>query len=140
MICIDASVFVSAVRETEEYYAASRQFLQRVREQAVDVVCPALILPECAAAIARPTNDSALAEEIVDLVEHFAGLRLVALELPLTRRAAQIATAHRLRGADAVYVAVAEVFGVPLIAWDNEILRRAPAIVPTMTPTEWMAK
>jgi predicted nucleic acid-binding protein len=140
VICVDASVFVSAVREAEEYYAGSRQFLQRVREQAVDVVCPTLILPECAAAIARATNNSALAEGIVDLVESFAGLRLVSFELSLARRAAQIATAHRLRGADAVYVAVAEMFGISLVAWDNEILRRAPAVVPTMTPIEWLAK
>lgn len=141
MTCtIDASVFVTAARTEEDRYAVSREFLQQVRAQVVNVVCPTLVLPECAAAIARPTSDSVLAEEIIALVESFDGLRLTALELPLARRAAQIATTHRLRGADSVYVAVAEEFTAALVTWDTEMLQRAQAVVPTMTPAEWMEK
>ena len=141
MTCtIDASVFVAAARESEEHYTISRRFLQRVRAQAVPVVCPTLVLPECAAAIARPTHDSVLASELVLLVESFVGLQLAALELSLARRAAEIATEHRLRGADSVYVAVAESFSATLVTWDTEMLQRAPAVVPTTTPAEWMEK
>ena len=135
---IDASVFVAAVRLEEEQYAASREFLQQVRAQTTDVFCPCLVLPECAAAIARPTGDTALAEELTILVESFPRLHLVALDLPLAHRAVQIATAYRLRGADAVYAAVAEAFGATLIAWDAEMLKRALAVVPTLTPAQWI--
>lgn len=134
---IDASVFVAAVRLEEEYYAASRGFLQQVRMEAVTVFCPTLVLPECAAAIARPTDDVALVRELIALIEGFPGLHLVALELPLAHRAAQIAMTYHLRGADSVYVAVAETFNATLITWDAEMLRRSSAIVPTLTPTEW---
>jgi predicted nucleic acid-binding protein len=137
---IDASVFVAAVRMEEEHYAVSRRFLHYVRAQAVNVFCPNLVLPECAAAIARPTGDSALAEELVALIESFLGLRLVTPELPLARRAAQIAIAHRLRGADSIYVAVAEVSNSLLITWDAEMLERGPAVVPTITPAQWLAE
>ena len=53
--------------------------------------------------------------------------------------AAEIAISYRLRGADAVYAAVALEFGTTLVTWDGEMLQRAPAAVPTMTPTDWLA-
>jgi predicted nucleic acid-binding protein len=72
---------------------------------------------ECAAAIARPTGDSSLAEELVAIVEDFPGINLVSLDLPLAHKAAQIAVSYRLRGADAVYVAVAEAFNCRVISF-----------------------
>jgi predicted nucleic acid-binding protein len=44
------------------------------------------------------------------LIEDFPGIKLISLDLSLARRAAQIAIEHRLRGADAAYVAVANAF------------------------------
>jgi len=137
---IDASVFVAAARAEETQYAASLEFLKQVQEQKVDVFCPALVLPECSAAIARQTGVPALAERLVLLIESFAGMRLIALSLPLARRAAQIAAVHRLRGADSVYTAVAEECAATLITWDVEMLQRSPDVVPTLTPAEWMEK
>jgi len=136
---IDASVFVAAARAEEKQYAVSLAFLKQAQEQGVDVFCPALVLPECSAAIARRTGLPALAEKLVLLIESFAGLRLIALSLPLARRAAQIAAAHRLRGADSVYTAVAEECAATLVTWDAEMLQRSSAVVPTITPTDWIA-
>jgi len=106
----------------------------------VTVFCPTLVLPECAAAIARPTGDAAWVEELTRLIESFPSLHLVPLDLPLARRAAQIAAIHRLRGADAIYAAVAETFNATLITWDAETLQRGPAIVSTLTPAEWVER
>jgi predicted nucleic acid-binding protein len=135
---VDASVFVSAVRAEENYHLISRQFLQLAQTEAIVIFCPVLVLPECAAAIARPTGNAALVEELIALIENFPNLHLVSLDDILARRAAQIAVAQRLRGADAVYTAVAEMFQTTLTAWDTEILQRAPAIVPTLTPAGWI--
>lgn len=121
---LDASVFVASARSLEAVYATSREFLRKIRAQSVDLFCPHLILPECAAAIARPTGDAALAAEVVTLIEGFPGLHLVALGAPLARRAAQIAALYRLRGADAVYIAVAEAFNATLVTWDLEMAER----------------
>ena len=103
-LTVDASVFVAASRVDEPHYAASRQFLQQVRARHRTLYCPTLVLPECAAAIARPTSDGALAEELVSLVENFPHLHLVPLDLPVARRAAQVARDYRLKGADSVYI------------------------------------
>jgi len=135
---IDASVFVTAVRTGEQYHTDSRQFLQQAQAEAVTVFCPTLVLPECAAAIARPTGDTTLIEELATVIEDFPNLYLVALETSLARRAAQIATLYRLRGADSVYVAVAETFNATLVTWDVEMLQRASAAVSTSTPIEWV--
>ncbi len=135
---IDASVFVAAVRPEEDYHTVSRRFLHQARVEAVSALCPTLILPECAAAIARPTGDETLAEELVGLIEAYPGLHLVPLSPQLAHRAAQIAAAHHLRGADAVYIAVAEEFGASLITWDLEMLNRGSSVAQTMTPREWV--
>jgi len=71
------------------------------------------------------------------MIENFPGIELVSLDISLARRAAQIAVDHRLRGADAVYVAVADAFDAAMISWDQEMLKRCPVAVETMTPVEW---
>jgi predicted nucleic acid-binding protein len=49
-------------------------------------------------------------------------------------RAARCALDLRLRGADAVYVAVAHSLQVPLITWDREQLTRAAGRIAVRTP------
>jgi len=103
----------------------------------MEVYCPTLALAECAAAIARQTSDPYLARELVGMIEELPGKKLISLDLSQARRAAQIAVEYRLRGADATYVAVADAFDAALISWDQEMLKRCPAAVATMTPEGW---
>jgi predicted nucleic acid-binding protein len=132
---IDASVFVASVRYDEPGYLTSREFLREA--QAYEVYCPALVLTECAAAIARQTDDPTLAEEIVYIIEDFPAINLISLDHQLARKASKIALMNRLRGADAVYAAVAAVFDAVLISWDQEMLKRCPQTVKTISPDEW---
>ncbi len=74
--------------------------------------------------------------DLVQFVEQLPDVQLIPLDRPLTRRAAQMAAQHRLRGADAVYVATAEAQDATLITWDAEMLDRA--VVATLTPSEWL--
>ena len=140
ILTIDASVFVAAARPQEMHYEISRQFLRQVRSLDATVFCPTLVLPECAAAIVRPTADVALAEELVALIAGFPGLRLVSLDPPLAHQAVQVAVHHRLRGADSVYVAVANAATATLITWDDEMLDRGASVVTTRTPQQWMVE
>ena len=135
---IDASVLVAVARAPETHHATSIDFLRRVEEQAANLFCPTLVLAECSAAIARQTDRPILAERMVTFIERLPNLLLIPLDIPLARRAAYLAIAHRLRGADAVYIAVAEAFGATLITWDAEMLQRGPAAVMTITPSVWL--
>lgn len=132
---IDASVFVASARSDEPNYLHSRRFLREMFSQ--EVYCPTLVLPECAAAISRQTNNPSLAQELVSIIEDLPGVNLISLDRPLARRAAQIAVEHRLRGADAVYVSVAVEYEAMLISWDREMLERCPPAVATMAPDQW---
>ncbi|MDD4652057.1 MAG: type II toxin-antitoxin system VapC family toxin [Methanothrix sp.] len=135
-LTIDASVFVSAARPSEKQYPLSYRFLHRVKGSRI--FCPTLVLAECGAAIARPIGDSRLSRRLVNLIKHFPGMTQVALDLPLAFRAAEIAIENRLRGADAVYVAVAEDFDSVLVSWDEEMLERCPESVLAMSPEQWL--
>jgi predicted nucleic acid-binding protein len=132
---IDASVFVASARYDEPGYLISREFLREAQDY--EIYCPSLVLAECAAAIARQTDDPSLAEELVCIIEDFPGINIISLDLPLARKASTIALRNRLRGADAVYAAVAVVFDAILVSWDQEMLKRCPETVKTISPDQW---
>jgi len=115
-------------------------FLARATELRAECFCPTIVLPESAAPIARATGSTRKAAELIRAIYRLPRLRLVDVNVRLAHRAAEIAMAQRLRGADSVYVAVAEASGSTLITWDAEMLERAPAMVPTMTPADWLSQ
>ena len=67
-------------------------------------------------------------------LQDFPGLTLVPIDDQLAEHAGEIAATFRLHGADALYVAVAEVQRLGLTSWDNEVLTRGGQLVPTMRP------
>lgn len=139
MVTIDASVLVAAGARDDPAHSASLAFLQAVIDAGRAIHQPTLSLVEVAAAIARRTNDDALARE--------AGLRLLQLprlvvhplDLELAAEAAALAGQLRLRGADAVYAATARRGGVVLVTLDDQVRTRTAPIVASMTPAEWLA-
>jgi predicted nucleic acid-binding protein len=135
---IDTNVFVASARFEEVHHAVSLLFLDQVQLGNWHVYCPSLVLPESAAALVRATDDPLLANELVTLIVTFPNLYLESLTLELAQRAAQIAIAQHVRGADAVYLAVAEMSEAMLVTWDREIRDRGQAVVNTMTPQEWL--
>jgi predicted nucleic acid-binding protein len=48
--------------------------------------------------------------------------------------AAEIASTYRLRGGEALYVAVAYQFQVPLVSWDDEQLSRVVGYIKAYRP------
>lgn len=137
MICIDASVFVSSARPSEASHHASSVFLHVVQAESLPLCAPLLVLPEAAAAITRNTGRAEQGYQLVQSIRSLIHLQLVPLEEQLAQRAAEIASHHRLRGADAVYVAVAEARQATLVTWGQEMLHRAAALVPARTPDAW---
>ncbi len=138
-ITIDASVFVAAARPSEPHYAESRAFISEAQKIYVEVVCPTLTLPECSAAVARRTGNIGLALGVVTMIAGWPGLQLIDLTVARAHRSARIAADQRLRGADSIYVAVAEEYAATLITWDSDMLQRGAVLVTTMTPADWLA-
>ncbi len=137
-LVIDASVFVAAARAPEVHHADSVLFLQQAEKEGANFFCPTLVLAECSAAVARQTSDSSLTERTVASIERLPHLYLVDLDSALAHQAADIAKTQRLRGADAVYAATAQVAGATLLTWDAEMLERGAKVVQTTTPARWL--
>ena len=87
----------------------------------------------------RPTGSALLTQRATVSIQTLPGIVFVPLTAARAEEAARVATYLRLRGADAVYVAVAQEFGTTLITWDAEMLMRGAQTVPVMTPSDWLA-
>ncbi len=136
MYVVDASIWVSRFVPADAHHVASRAWLTGAVEAGSLLVAPALLLPELAAAIARRTGRADLASRAVELLARVSVARLVAVDREVAQEAARLAAGLRLRGADAVYVAVAAGLGMPLITWDREQLERASSRVRALTPAD----
>lgn len=129
-VVVDASVWVSVLVADDEHHTASVAWLARQIEAEVFLVGPTLLLVEVAAAIARRTGDQVLAAAALAQLGLFPLLRLHSVDEDLAAAAAALAGTLRLRGADAVYGALARHLDVPLVTWDNEQIARAGAVRP----------
>ncbi len=122
---VDASVLVAANSGHESAHGVARLWY----EQAIrsDLAAPAIVLAEVAAAISRATGNESLAESVVaNLVR--SPINFVAVDQELAAEAATIAIRQRIRGCDAIYVALAARLARPLVTFDGEQLSRsAPA-------------
>lgn len=137
-LVVDASVILAAARETERGYEASDRFLAGLATLKDSVYCPALVIPECAGAMARTTDRAEMGRRLVSHLKRIPCIQFVPVALALADSAAEIASTCRLRGSDACYVALAKETGAALITWDREMLERGAKVVRTCTPTEWL--
>ena len=140
MYTIDASVHISALNPTEADSAASQAFLALVRQQRVPLFCPTLLLVEVAAAVARALDDADRAVALAQALHGLPNQTLVLLDEALADRAVALAAIARLRGADAVYAAVAQQYGTTLITLDRQQLDRLPHLVSTARPADVLSE
>ena len=133
---VDASVFVNAFNPHEKGHAASLEILSLIQLRGDPVVVPTLLVTEVASAVARAIDDTAGAVGYSDAVTALPNLTLVTLTPAIARQAADLAATHRLRGADAIYVAVALRYGTVLVTRDGEQQARGRAAVNCRTPEQ----
>ncbi len=131
---VDASVMVSRLVPPDVHHDPSRRWMTDHVAGGGLLIAPAVLLPEVAGAVARRTGQARLAGRAVAAVLGIPGLRLVPVDRELTRRAAGLAGRLELRGAEAVYVAVAVALRVPLVTWDDDQRERASAVALVLTP------
>ncbi len=133
-VTIDASVFVNAFSPTEVGSEQSWRFLIQIYRAGIPIYVPTLALVEVVASLARKQNNTALALNWMEEIQELSQITFIAPGDSLAREAADIAAHHRLRGSDAVYVAVARRFGATLITLDAEQRERAAAVLPVRSP------
>jgi len=135
---VDASVWVAIFRGNDVHHDGSVQFFQAAIAKQQDLHVPNLALAEIAGVFARQTGNTRLATRTLRAVLALPGLQRHELTDALADRAALLAARCKLRGADAVYVALAEALEAPLISLDREILDRSRRLVTVKTPAQWL--
>jgi predicted nucleic acid-binding protein len=134
MPVIDASVYIALINAHEKEHALSWAWFEAAQAAQLPVVAPIILLPEVAAALSRGTGDSQLATQVVQQLEHSGVVQLLPITPALASRAASVAANHRIRGCDAIYVALADQLDDYLVTWDQLQLERAAAIVNAHPP------
>lgn len=134
MIVTDASVWVSHLIAQETHHAITRRWLLAVVHSRTVIAAPALLLAEVGGAVARRTADAGLGRQAVRHILSTPNLRLVYTDSELGMLAADLAADQRLRGADALYVAVAHRLNIPLVSWDQEQIARASGAITAYMP------
>jgi len=134
-VVVDASVFVSRIVRADAHHAPTLEWFREREEFDAFFVVPALMPAEVAGAVARRIHDGRRARRAVDHLMRLPTLRVVAIDRKVGERAADLAADLGLRGADATYVALARILGLPLVTWDAEQSRRSQGTVATLTPS-----
>ena len=140
MFTVDASVHVNALNPVEAGSSESQALLERIHRRPWPVYSPTLLLVEVAAAVARVVDDMGPGVAMAQSVRGLPGQMWVPLDGALAGEAGKLAVEHRLRGADAVYGAVARRYGTRLVTRDREQLDKLRPVLPAMTPVEALAE
>ena len=138
MYTLDTSVIINAVEPHEADHVASRQLLGLLRAYHLPIIVPTLVTVEVAGTMSR-LRDANRAQRLVGLLLRLPTVTLIDLDRALAAQAAALAAAHRLRGADAVYAAVALRYHTTLVSRDREHLTRLVGIVPVLHPVAALA-
>ena len=136
MHVVDASVWVSRFVASDAYHADSRRWLGERVANGDLIAVPAVALAEIAGAVARRTGRSELGLRAMSLVRRLPIVRLVSVDMELAVLGAEAAAELGLRGADALYVALARRLNAPLVTWDQEQRVRSQATIAVLAPAE----
>lgn len=135
---VDACVWIAAFLAGDAHHTQSARLLRQLAQERRPVILPTLALAEICGAIARRSDSVTVAPAILSFLQAQPWISHAPLDVALGQEAAALAMRCRLRGADAVYVALAATRHLSLITLDAEMLERAPAAVQRLTPADWL--
>jgi predicted nucleic acid-binding protein len=134
MTVTDASIWVSLFLVDDAFHAECRLWLKGKASQGEPLIAPVIVLAEVAGAVARRTGSSQFGYQAVKRIQQIPTLQLVAISAEMGEFAAEVASTYRLRGADAIYVAVAYQMQMPLVSWDQEQIVRTTGFINAFSP------
>ena len=126
---LDSSVIVAAFRATEPYALLALHVLTRIEQGSLAVFIPTTVVVEVAGAIRRRTGSARIATVVVKKLRSFRHVHMIPVDAGIMDRASALAIAGSLRGMDAIPVAIAEEFHLPLVTLDFEMRARAAPYV-----------
>ena len=134
MPVMDASVYIALLNAHEPAHTRSWAWLEKTRGAQESISTPTILLAEVAAAISRGVGDSAFAHRAIQQLVSSELIDLVPVTQGLAERAAYIAARYKIRGCDAVYIALADQIGDSLVTLDRQQLERGGGIITAYEP------
>ena len=131
---VDASVWVARFLDADKHHEVATACLTALLERESRLVIPVLAWPEVAGAIARRTGASQDGHDAVDIIRALRWIESIPMDSALADEAMRLAATLKLRGADAVYVALAATLRGPLITLDTEMLERTRGVIEAGVP------
>ncbi len=110
---VDANLWIARVLRDDRFHVESSRWLNDWFRLGHEVAVPTLLLSELSGGLARQTGHPDIGLAAVADLYIFPRFGTVDLDESLARAAAHLAADLRLRGADAVYAALAQRLGVP---------------------------
>jgi predicted nucleic acid-binding protein len=136
MFTIDASVHFNALNPREIGSAESQAFIGRVFTRPWTVYSPTILFVEFATSTARFYGDDKRALIFARALRSLPGQIWIPLDDALADIAAAIGAEYRLRGADAVYAAVAYRNKTTLVTLDQQQLTHLAQVIPVCHPAK----
>jgi predicted nucleic acid-binding protein len=131
---LDSSVLISLFNAQDRLHEQTIAWFREAVADGEPLRAPVTALADVSAAIALGTGDKQLARDVETHVRHSPLFEFLPVAMPLAERAATLAAEHQLRGADAIYFAVAETLGDKLVTLNPRQLQRGNTVVETVRP------
>jgi predicted nucleic acid-binding protein len=126
---IDSSVIISSLLKSENRHEEALAIWENILKGKGVAIMPLSILIEVVSAIRRRTGSEELALDIKKELISTDNVSFVILDDKSAIEAADIAAKTGLRGMDAIVVQVAKEFSAELITFDEEMMRKARAVL-----------
>lgn len=128
-LVVDSSVFVAAFREDEPFSREAFSVVERLEAGIITIVIPVSVLIEVVAAIRRRTGSRTFALQVSERLLQSPAMSLIDLSAFRLQHLLAAASQSGLSGMDAIVVAIASEFNVPLVTLDHEMARKASLFV-----------
>mgnify|MGYP002682851701 CR=1 FL=1 len=138
MIVIDTSVWISHLVVPDVHYAATNAWLDYIQTRQARFCVPSIFMAEVSGVLARIDAPDGFVAETIFQIDSSDQFVITPVTLGHAMRAADIARIAKIRGSDAVFVALAAFLEVPLVSWDKQQRERGALFCRTMTPVEAM--
>jgi predicted nucleic acid-binding protein len=134
VIVLDASVWISSLITSDVHHRVTRDWLVTITGESELLAVPSIFLAEVCGAVTRRTGVRTAGMAALQHILSSTAIQIFSMDLSFGGQAARLASELSLRGADAMYVALAVQTGSPLVSWDFELLARAESVIPVRRP------
>ena len=126
-VVIDSSLLISAFSDRDKFHQVAIKILDKITESETEIYIPSLVLPEVCGGITRVTADKKEGEEAKKQIERWISSGFFTVEELTKERminSAGFAIKFAIKGADAVFVSLAQEKGASLVSFDDKLKKK----------------